>query len=78
MRLFRKLSIPQHAHPIVRSLFKEMNKQQIGVVDLAKRAGVNKNTISGWRKKSVPDLVNLEACLTALGKGISLKGKDNE
>ena len=78
MRLFRKLTIPQHAHPLVRKLFEEMNKQQIGVVDLAERCGVNKNTISGWRKKSIPNIINIEACFSVLGMEVSLTKKREE
>ena len=67
MRMFRPLSVPMHAHPLVRVLFVEMNEQQVGIIDLAERSGVNKNTISGWRKKSIPHVENLAACLTVLG-----------
>lgn len=67
MRSFRRLSIPAHAHPLVRLLFTEMNKQQIGVLDVAERSGVNKNTITGWRLKSVPNIANLAACFSVLG-----------
>lgn len=66
MRGFRVLSIPKSAHPLVRILFKEMNHQQIGVLDMSERSGVNKNTISGWRKKSVPNIINLSACFSVL------------
>ena len=78
MRLFRKLTIPQHAHPLVRRLFEEMNKEQIGVVDISERSGVNKNTISGWRKKSIPSIINIEACFSVLGMEVSLTRKREE
>lgn len=67
MRAFRKLDIPERAHPLVRSLFREMNHQQIGLLDMAERSGVNKNTFKDWRTRTVPTVDNLEACLSVLG-----------
>lgn len=67
MRAFRKLSVPEKAHPTVRYLFTEMNYQQIGLLDMAERSGVNKNTLKDWRTRTVPTVDNLEACLTVLG-----------
>lgn len=67
MRTFRPLSIPPQAHPLVRRLFAEMNHQQLGVLDLAERSGVNKNTLKDWRTRTVPQVDNLEACLGVLG-----------
>lgn len=66
MRKFRRLSIPNNVHPLVKALFAEMNKNQIGILDMAERCGVNKNTISGWRKCSVPNIANLAACFSVL------------
>ena len=67
MRDFRKLTIPKLAHPLVRDLFGEMNRQQLGVLDLADRSGVNANTLKDWRTRTVPTVDNLEACLAVLG-----------
>lgn len=67
MRQFRRLTVPDHAHPLVRRLFVEMNRQQIGMLDLADRSGVNKNTINDWKRRSIPQVHNLAACLTVLG-----------
>ena len=72
MRVFRKLTVPDHVHPLVKVLFEEMNRQQIGVCDIADRSGVNKNTIIGWRKRAVPNLVNIEACYTVMGYQLKL------
>lgn len=67
MRDFRPVLVPDKAHPLVRRLFEEMNRQQLGVLDLAERAGVNKNTLRDWRTRTVPTIDNLEACLNVLG-----------
>jgi transcriptional regulator with XRE-family HTH domain len=52
---------------LVRRLFEEMNREQLGVLDLAERSGVNKNTLKDWRTRTVPQVDNLEACLGVLG-----------
>lgn len=67
MRKFRPLKPPTLAHPIVRRMFDEMNHQQIGILDMAKRSGVNKNTLNDWRTRTTPSVANLAACLTVLG-----------
>lgn len=78
MRAFRKLHIPEKAHPLVRSLFKEMNHQQIGLLDMAERSGVNKNTFKDWRTRTVPTVDNLEACLSVLGCELRIGRKRDE
>lgn len=76
MRMFRRLTIPARAHPLVKRLFEEMNEQQIGVIDIAERSGVNKNTISGWRHRANPDLINLEACFGVLGHKLVVRSRE--
>jgi len=73
MRQFRRLSVPARAHPLVRRMFEEMNHQQIGMLDLAERSGVNKNTIKDWKHRSVPLVHNLAACLSVLGLELAVK-----
>ena len=67
MREFRRLKLPDKAHPMVRRLFEEMNRQQVGMLDLADRSGVNANTLKDWRTRTTPTIDNLEACLGVLG-----------
>lgn len=67
MREFRKLSIPNGAHPLIRRLYEEMSRQQLGVTDTAERAGVARETIKGWRKRHCPRIGELEACFNVLG-----------
>ena len=71
MRAFHRLSIPTNTHPLVKLLFIEMNEQQIGLLDMAERSGVSKNTICAWKRRVVPNLVNLDACFNVLGMKIS-------
>jgi len=73
MRRFRRLSIPHHAHPLVRRTFEEMNHQRIGILDMADRTGVNKNTINDWKNRSNPQVQNLDACFAALGLQLTLR-----
>lgn len=72
MRMFRRLSLPDNSHPLVRRLFEEMNHQQIGILDMSKRSGVNKNTINDWKRSSVPQVHNLEACFSVLGLRLTI------
>ena len=67
-----KLRVPDGCHPLVRRLFEEMNKQQIGVLDMADRSGVNKNTLGGWKKRAIPNLINIDACYNVLGLRLTL------
>lgn len=73
MRAFRKLTVPGRAHPIVRVLFAEMNHQQIGVLDLSDRSGVNRNTLRSWRTKTTPTVDNIEACLNVVGLRLNVE-----
>lgn len=72
MRRFRTLSIPQHAHPLVRRLFEEMNRQRIGLTDMAERVGMSRFTINGWRTRHCPRVIELEACYNVLGLRLTL------
>lgn len=61
-----KLSIPRHAHPIVRRLFEEMNEQQTVMEEVGKRAGLKPETLSNWRYRTNPKLDLIDAALNAL------------
>ena len=67
MRPFRRLKEPVNVHPLVQELFAEMNRQQIGILDMSKRSGVNKNTLNDWKARSNPQVQNLDACCAVLG-----------
>lgn len=67
MRIFRRHKIPNGVHPLVKTLFREMNRQHLGMLDMSERSGVNRNTINDWKRRSIPSIHNLEACYNVLG-----------
>lgn len=69
---FQPVKIPEGAHPFVRLLYREMNRQRTSIPDVADRSGVSMNTIRTWRH-SQPVLPNLEACFNVLGKTLVVK-----
>lgn len=73
LRKFVKLKIPDHCHPLVRRLFQEMNKHQIGVLDMSERSGVNKNTLKDWKTRTVPRIDSIEACYNVLGLKLEVR-----
>ncbi len=60
-------TIPEKAHPLVKTLFKIMMQQGDNYYDVSKRSGVSARTIRDWRRGRPPDLVNIEACLNVYG-----------
>lgn len=59
--------IPEHAHPLVRALFVEMNHQRKTMLEVAVDAGLARSTLRLWKTESEPQLANLEACFNVLG-----------
>jgi len=78
MRHFHPLKVPVNVHPLVRRLFEEMNREQIGILDMAKRSGVNKNTLNDWKARSNPQVQNLDACFAVLGMELNVRAKRDE
>ena len=78
MRPFRRLKEPVNVHPLVHELFAEMNRQQIGILDMSKRSGVNKNTLNDWKARSNPQVQNLDACFAALGLKLTTRRLPDE
>ena len=76
-RWLGRLPIPENAHPLVRGLFQEMNRQRVSISDIAERSGLAAATISDWRYTRNPTVPNLEAALNALGCGLAIvRNKD--
>ena len=73
MRLFRRLKIPTNTHPLVTQLFEKMNQEQIGLIEMAERSGINKNTISDWKHRCMPRLDNIDACYNVLGLKLEVR-----
>lgn len=78
LRSFRRLTVAKRAHPLVKRLVDEMNRQQIGLLDMSERSGVNKNTLKDWRTRTVPTVDNLNACFTVLGMELSVRHAKND
>lgn len=72
------MTAPVRAHPLVRALYDEMNRQQIGVRDLSERSGVNPNTLKDWRTRTCPTVDNLNACLGVLGMELNIRRMKDE
>lgn len=68
-----KLPIPTNTHPIVRDLFREMNRQQTTITEVADRSGICRETISGWRYSRMPRLDLIDAAFNVLGKRLVVK-----
>ncbi len=67
------LNAPNNAHHLVKTLFTEMLRQRIGIADMAQRTGLSPATISRWRTHHQPNLLQIEACLNALGLRLYVK-----
>lgn len=61
-----RLSIPNHAHPVVRRLFEEMNEQNTVMAEVCERAGLKPETVSNWRYRTNPKIDLIDAALNAL------------
>jgi hypothetical protein len=72
------LKVPVNVHPLVRRLFEEMNREQIGILDMSKRSGVNKNTLNDWKARSNPQIQNLDACFAVLGMELNVRAKRDD
>ena len=75
---YRQVTIPERCHPLVKELFLEMRKQRLGVVDMADKTGINKNTLKDWRTRTMPRIADLEACFNVLGYTLGMKRMTNE
>ena len=68
LKRFRRVRVPESGHPLVKFLFEEMNRQRIGIVDMAKKAGLDRCSFQRWQSGTVSmTIANLDACLNVLG-----------
>lgn len=72
----RRISIPEHCHPLVALLYTEIRDGNFTLAGVAQCAGVPLDTLMGWRKKHNPDLINLEACFNALGYELTITKRE--
>jgi hypothetical protein len=73
-----RLPIPPHAHPLVRRLFEEMNRQRTTITEVAERAGFRRETISEWRYSYQPRIADLDAAYNVLGLELSVRHRRDE
>ena len=60
-------------NPIVRFLFSEIERRKINHRDLSAEAGIGHTSLSGWRRRTMPRVDDLEAVLNVLGYSLALK-----
>lgn len=61
-----QISLPAHAHPLVRRFISELNEQQTTFAEVAARANVGVDTMRFWRWRHMPRLDVFEAALNAI------------
>jgi hypothetical protein len=71
-----RIPIPRRAHPLVRRLFEEMNRQEVTLTELAAESGFERGTISDWRYRRAPKVDHLEAALNVLGLRLTVARDD--
>lgn len=73
----RARSIPKGCSPVLRQLFAAVDAEFLGnMEEVAKRAGVAKDTVSQWRRGIYsPKLQNVEAVLDVLGYKLTIRTK---
>lgn len=62
-----RLPIPTHAHPLVRRLYAELNKQQTTMKEVEDRAGLRLGAIGEWGRRHTPRVADLDAALNVIG-----------
>lgn len=77
-RWLGKLSCGRHCHPLVKRLFRIMNREQSTMTEVAERAGLQRATISDWRYIKNPSLPNFDAALRSMGYRLVIKQIDGE
>lgn len=62
-----KISIPPNCHPLVRQLMEAANTRGLTFTKIGEVSGVDRTTISGWRRNSLPSVELFEAALNSVG-----------
>ena len=66
-RGWRYIEVPSGVHPVTRRMLEALNAQHCTAAELAKRSGVHPTTIREWRRSTIPNVANINACLNVLG-----------
>lgn len=64
---------PEHAHPLVKQFFREMDQRQAQQNVLCEVAGLATSTVEQWRYKTNPTIINFDAALNALGLELCIR-----
>jgi hypothetical protein len=70
--------LPRGLHPIVRVLFREMEKQHATISMVSERTGIGRTTIQAWRRGSTPKVADLTDCLQVIGYELRAVPRDGE
>lgn len=72
-----KLPVPEHAHPLVRDLVRELNEQRTTISEMADRAAVCRQAVRKWQDSTMPRVDLLDACFNALGYRLAVVPVEN-
>jgi hypothetical protein len=56
-----------NSSPFLKFLFSQMQEMGVSEAELARRTGICEATIRGWRTRTTPRLMDMEAALNAIG-----------
>lgn len=73
-----KLPVPLHAHPIVRRIYVEANRQQATLTEIGERAGLDRHQLSRWGHSIDPRLSDVLAALNTLGLTVKIVRQQEE
>ena len=62
-----RTTVPEHAHPLAKTVFQLMREYSCTYEELEWRSGVLSTTTKAWRKTSRPSLASIEAALGVFG-----------
>lgn len=66
-----KLTVPTHAHPLVRRFFELLNEYRLTLAEVSARSGVHTTTFVCWRRSN-PQLPLFAAALNAIGHDLKI------
>lgn len=63
----------QSTHPLVKLIYRVMKMEQLTLLDIEERSGVNRNTVRSWKSKRNASIQNMEAVLNVMGYSLTAK-----
>lgn len=74
----RGIPVAASTSPLMRGVFVEINTRRFTVAELARRAGIPRETIYRWAKGFSPRLSDLEAVMVVLNKALYIQEVEDE